>query len=964
VVFYDNEFDRLEKTYFSFRNFLTSEKELKKLTGANLKRMYEFINGGTASGVSEVEGKAPYPTPQVPAPPSSASENESVTDAEKASEPSQSEAEKLPSMDAPAPSSPLAPEEVADAESDSTIGASRSQEVVPTVPVDLPKEETMEKLIEEQEEIPVEAAASKLPRRAKPQSSVADLVKQFQSSSYKNQLPISMGPGSGLVSESDQEIEVPVRRRTKSKGPTAALPSKIGSDVERKTFTKAGFRQTVQTRRQMSQMSAASRIPVPIPSSYGGESSHNEAPAFRAPSRSRHVATSPPKFERVGRGPLAISEELERKGPHLPKHMTSKSHTRHSSRDRSSSRASTAPPPPTSKGNARRIAPGKGANVTTLARQFERLSRDNEKANRRYAIMKGRRARPVASSKAKVEVFDNMLDAARDDSEDGSEASSEADDEYEGDELGKRKGSPDQQSLTDSTKEETQQGPEPEPLKIPEPLMTGSARADDYFDLTSPTVARPPPLEPEGRQPLATTNGAEIITSRPASPMPDISPTTQISSSYQSNHSESEYSVGGGGERQSVINTMFGYSGFSWMREATPSFVHLKYPALPSEHLFEEAPIAVREDEPTSIIAFTLQSPGYLAALTKTKATVKVSDRPEAFMPDNDGSVSDSQSWGIISLDGLSDAVNEIKEPPTITHPVFHFESGGVQISCTVFHAEQFDALRRSCFCDQSMIESLARCVKWDASGGKSGSAFLKTRDNRFIAKEISRSELDAMSKFAPKYFQYMSDAISAKRPTLLAKIFGFYKIVYKNPVLGKTVRMTLLVMENLFYDHKSCQVYDLKGSFRNRLAPITSSNPNQVLLDENLVNNLHLAPMYIREHSKRILRSALYSDSLFLEDLNVMDYSLLVAVDDNKKEIIVGMIDYIRTYTWDKKLESWVKESTFLGGAGKGEPTIVTPKQYRTRFLNAMERYFFLVPDRWMKTTYTPEEEAVKDDW
>ena len=56
--------------------------------------------------------------------------------------------------------------------------------------------------------------------------------------------------------------------------------------------------------------------------------------------------------------------------------------------------------------------------------------------------------------------------------------------------------------------------------------------------------------------------------------------------------------------------------------------------------------------------------------------------------------------------------------------------------------------------------------------------------------------------------------------------------------------------------------------------------------------------------------------------------------------------IDYIRTYTWDKKLESWVKESAFLTGAGKGEPTIVTPKQYRQRFISAMERYFPLVRD------------------
>lgn len=49
---------------------------------------------------------------------------------------------------------------------------------------------------------------------------------------------------------------------------------------------------------------------------------------------------------------------------------------------------------------------------------------------------------------------------------------------------------------------------------------------------------------------------------------------------------------------------------------------------------------------------------------------------------------------------------------------------------------------------------------------------------------------------------------------------------------------------------------------------------------------------------------------------------------------------DFIRTYTWDKRLETILKESTF----GKGEPTIITPKQYKARFRNAMERYFLLV--------------------
>jgi len=51
---------------------------------------------------------------------------------------------------------------------------------------------------------------------------------------------------------------------------------------------------------------------------------------------------------------------------------------------------------------------------------------------------------------------------------------------------------------------------------------------------------------------------------------------------------------------------------------------------------------------------------------------------------------------------------------------------------------------------------------------------------------------------------------------------------------------------------------------------------------------------------------------------------------------------DIIRTFTWDKKLESWVKESGFLGGGGK-EPTIVSPRQYKNRFREAMDRYLII---------------------
>jgi 1-phosphatidylinositol-3-phosphate 5-kinase len=37
------------------------------------------------------------------------------------------------------------------------------------------------------------------------------------------------------------------------------------------------------------------------------------------------------------------------------------------------------------------------------------------------------------------------------------------------------------------------------------------------------------------------------------------------------------------------------------------------------------------------------------------------------------------------------------------------------------------------------------------------------TADDRFIAKEISRLEMDALTKFAPAYFEYTKNAIQGQ---------------------------------------------------------------------------------------------------------------------------------------------------------------------------------------------------------
>lgn len=83
-------------------------------------------------------------------------------------------------------------------------------------------------------------------------------------------------------------------------------------------------------------------------------------------------------------------------------------------------------------------------------------------------------------------------------------------------------------------------------------------------------------------------------------------------------------------------------------------------------------------------------------------------------------------------------------------------------------------------------------------------------------------------------------------------------------------------------------------------------------------------------------------------QSIDVMDYSLLAGVDEEKHELVLGIIDFMRQYTWDKHLETWVKASGILGGPKNASPTVISPEQYKKRFRKAMSVYFLMVPDRW----------------
>ncbi|KAM4025299.1 1-phosphatidylinositol 3-phosphate 5-kinase isoform 1-T1 [Anomaloglossus baeobatrachus] len=284
-------------------------------------------------------------------------------------------------------------------------------------------------------------------------------------------------------------------------------------------------------------------------------------------------------------------------------------------------------------------------------------------------------------------------------------------------------------------------------------------------------------------------------------------------------------------------------------------------------------------------------------------------------------------------------------------HVELQFSDANAKFYCRIYYAEEFHRMRKVILgsSEEDFIRSLAHCVPWQARGGKSGAAFYATEDDRFILKQMPRLEVQSFLDFAPHYFTYITNAVQMKRPTALAKILGVYRIGYKNSQNNTEKKLDLLVMENLFYGRKMAQVFDLKGSLRNRnvKTDIGKESCELVLLDENLLKMVQDNPLYIRSHCKSVLRASIHSDSHFLSSHLIIDYSLLVGRDDTSDELVVGIIDYIRTFTWDKKLEMVVKSTGILGGQGK-MPTVVSPELYRTRFCEAMDKYFLMVPDHW----------------
>ncbi|WVZ92657.1 hypothetical protein U9M48_038703 [Paspalum notatum var. saurae] len=376
--------------------------------------------------------------------------------------------------------------------------------------------------------------------------------------------------------------------------------------------------------------------------------------------------------------------------------------------------------------------------------------------------------------------------------------------------------------------------------------------------------------------------------------------------------------------------------------------------------------IPVFDDEPTSAISYALVSPMYCFQLSDESSKNREKDSSLPLPVYDSGNFNPFhlfEEFGSHYDVTSSVSGGRASFAPDQVHLSISFEDGGalgkVKYHVTCYYAKKFESLRRSC-CPSELdfFRSISRCKKWGAQGGKSNVFFAKSLDDRFIIKQVTKTELESFLKFGTEYFKYLSESISTGSPTCLAKILGIYQVTIKHVKGGKESKMDLLVMENLLFGRNITRLYDLKGSSRSRYNA-DSNGSNKVLLDQNLIEAMPTSPIFVGNKAKRLLERAVWNDTSFLAGIDVMDYSLLVGVDEEKHELVLGIIDFMRQYTWDKHLETWVKSSGILGGPKNASPTVVSPMQYKKRFRKAMSAYFIVIPEQWMPAIINPSKSS-----
>jgi len=167
------------------------------------------------------------------------------------------------------------------------------------------------------------------------------------------------------------------------------------------------------------------------------------------------------------------------------------------------------------------------------------------------------------------------------------------------------------------------------------------------------------------------------------------------------------------------------------------------------------------------------------------------------------------------------------------------------------------------------------------SSEGKSGAFFYYTADGKYMMKTVTPKEQQLLKRMLKKYY----DHIMKNSGTLIVRFLGLHclRVRKTHSRAGRLIhhdrKLHFVVMGNMFNTpfEIHCR-YDLKGSYVGRVThDIQSLDPSIALKDVDFKQDNQR--IKVGKETKEQLIKQIESDSAFLRDNNVIDYSLLLGI-------------------------------------------------------------------------------------
>ncbi|XP_041793421.1 phosphatidylinositol 4-phosphate 5-kinase-like protein 1 isoform X2 [Chelmon rostratus] len=186
------------------------------------------------------------------------------------------------------------------------------------------------------------------------------------------------------------------------------------------------------------------------------------------------------------------------------------------------------------------------------------------------------------------------------------------------------------------------------------------------------------------------------------------------------------------------------------------------------------------------------------------------------------------------------------------------------------YAASVFAKLRRSLdITEEEYMNSLCSgsCYLQFVSNSKSKADFFVTNDKRFFLKTQSRREVTFLLSNLQAYMDHLE-----KYPhSLLVRFLGVHRIVIPNEI-----KKYFIVMQSVFYPDERINIrYDIKGCEVGRW---TNPDTGGKQIIKVLKDNNFEGQSIVLDREKSWFASQVKMDAAFLKELNVLDYSLLLA--------------------------------------------------------------------------------------